>query len=535
MKTRWIVIAVAIVYSGYVLLSHETEDSWTFSTDNITKNIQLGLDLKGGIFMQLEVDVEDAVDHYVEEQAGTIKASLEAENMTVGSSDPQIKERRVVLANLGSTINQEVVPEVKRLYRDRWDIRGDANQLTLTLREGAIDDVKKDAVTQTVYKIQNRIDQLGVSEPNINQVVGTNRIVVELAGTDDQARVQKLVKEPGQLEWRMVAKGALNFAQRAEELQPYLKPGYKILPMKEGEGFYLLEPVMMTASNVSRVMASRDETGFPAIGINLDRAGGQIMDSVTGQPDAVGRQLAVILDGKVLTAPVIRQRLSNSFVISGSFSAGEVDDKILQIKSGSLPASVRILEERVIGPTLGRDAIRQGTTAAVIGFGAVMVFIVIYYRIAGLFAICALFINLLLMLGMLAGIDAILTLPGIAGFILTIGMAVDANVLIFEKIREELRQGTAVKNAVDIGYQSAFVTILDANITTFIAAFCLLLLGEGPIKGFAIMLMIGIVCSIFTAVFCSRTFFMTYLRSSTTHRTLSIWPLWRGAAATSPQ
>ncbi len=534
MRFRWIVILAALILSAFVLFENEGEDGHTVSLANVAQNIQLGLDLKGGIFMQLEVDVEDAVNHYVEEQAGTIKASLEAENITVGSSEPKVKERKVVLRNLASTVSlDDALQKVKTMYRGYWNISGDTGELILTLRDAAKEEVKDEAVKQTVYKIQNRIDQLGVSEPNINRVVGTNRIVLELAGTDDQARVQKLVKEPGQLEWRMVANAALNTAPRAEDLQPYLKPGFKILPIKEGEGFYLLEPVMMTASNVSRVMASRDETGFPAIGITLDRAGGQIMDNVT--KDAVGRQLAVILDGKVLTAPVIRQRLSNSFVISGSFSAGEVDDKILQIKSGSLPASVRILEERVIGPTLGRDAIRQGTRAAVAGFGAVMLFILLYYRLAGLFAIGALMINLILMLGMLAGVDAILTLPGIAGFILTIGMAVDANVLIFEKIREELRLGTAVKNAVDIGYKSAFVTILDANITTFIAAFCLLLLGEGPIKGFAIMLMIGIVCSIFTAVFCSRTFFITYLHFNASVRKLSIWPIWGGSPSATPQ
>ena len=200
---------------------------------------------------------------------------------------------------------------------------------------------------------------------------------------------------------------------------------------------------------------------------------------------------------------------------------------VVQIKSGSLPAKVEILEERVIGPTLGRDAIEQGSKAAITGLVLVVVFILLYYRRAGAYAFVALVLNLVIILGILSGIGAILTLPGIAGFILTIGMAVDANVLVFERIREELVHGTAPKNAVEIGYKTAFVTIMDANITTFIAAFCLLLMGEGPIKGFAVMLMIGIVSSIFTAVFCSHTFFLWYLKSRPVLPKLAIWPVWK--------
>ena len=537
MRFRWTIIAIAMILSLYTLFHPGEEgDGWSFS--NLKNNISLGLDLQGGIFMQLEVDEQDAVEQYLEEQAGTIKSGLEADTFTIDSSSADLVAETVTLKNVSSTEHEDVVSEIERRFPN-WTVTETDKDVVLRLRDVAKRGVQDDAVQQTVYKIQNRVDELGVTEPVINRTIGSNRIVLELAGADDSERVHKIVREPGQLEWRLLSKNSRTDAASEAELLASVggkvPDGTKIFPYPNPNtgttGFLLLKEVMLTARNVANVGMTSDDRGLPAVNIVLDRAGGQVMDRESAQN--VGNLLAIVLDGKVISAPRIETRLAERFIIQGQFTETEVQDLVVKIKSGSLPAQVRILEERVIGPTLGRDAIQSGSLAAIIGLIMVVIFILIYYRLAGFFAFIALSMNLAIILGLLSGIGAVLTLPGIAGFILTIGMAVDANVLIFERIREELRLGTMPKNAVDIGYKSAFVTIMDANITTFLAAFCLYLLGEGPIRGFAIMLMIGIVSSIFTAVFCSRTFFLAFMGRHADAKTLSIWPLWKSSATAS--
>lgn len=532
MKVRWTIMAIAMGFAILVLFRpSEDGDSWT------TPNIDLGLDLQGGIFMQLEVDTDDAVNQYLEEQAGTIKASIEAEDFDVTGSDFDLKARTVTLKGVSSVKKEDkVLSFLKDNYGFGWNITQRESDYVFKLKDRRRIQVQNDAVTQTVYKIQNRIDELGVTEPVINRAFESSRIILELAGADDVERVNNIVKEPGKLEWRLVRPGSNTNASTEEELlRPYggtLPEGTKVFPYetRTGETVYmLLEEVLMTARHVQEVYPTRDDRGLPAVGINLNREGGQIFANETEKH--VGDHLAVVLDKKILTPPVIQQKLGSRFQITGRFTSNEVVDMVIKIKSGSLPAEVRVLEERVIGPTLGRDARNQGALSAVIGLILVVIFMVIWYSRAGIYSVVALTMNLVLILGLLAGLEAVLTLPGIAGFILTIGMAVDANVLIFERIREELRKGILPKHAVDTGFKTAFVTILDANITTFIAAFCLLLMGQGPIKGFAVMLMIGIVSSIFTAVFCSRTLFNLHLIRKHPD-TLQIWPLFRRVAPT---
>ncbi len=532
MRFRWFVILAVILLCMIKLIQPPPGGSW--SLGNIKENIKLGLDLQGGIFMQLEVDVEDALRQYLEEQAGTIKGSLEGEEFQIDSSAADFGNSSVTLKNVRSSKHNNVLKEVKDRYNGFWFVSQAGADITLKLKEVAKTQVQQDAVQQTVYKIQNRIGELGVTEPVITPIVGSNRIVLELAGADDVQRVNNIVREPGKLEWRLVLPNSQAALTETELLAPHggkAPPGTKVFPMPDpntGQTSYmLLKEVMLTARNVSNVFPSRDDRGIPAVGINLDREGGQIFFQNTGAN--VGNLLAIVLDGKILSAPVINSQLSERFIIQGTFTQREVDDMVVKIKSGSLPAQVNVLEQHQIGPTLGRDSIRQGTTAAIVGLILVVLFILAYYSMAGFFAFLALVLNLVIIMAMLSTLGAVLTLPGIAGFILTIGMAVDANVLIFERIREEIRAGTAVRNAVEIGYKTAFVTIMDANTTTFLAAFCLLLMGQGPIKGFAIMLMIGIICSIFTAVFCSRTFFLTYLKSRDAIHSLPIWPVWRGS------
>lgn len=524
MRFRWAVMALALIVSLFVLFQKENDDdNWT------SPNIKLGLDLRGGIFMQLEVDTLDALHQYIEEQAGILKSSLETEEFTVASSTFDLEQETIGLAGVTSTVHSDISGKLDELVGFDWVVTGSGTDYLLKLRDRTRSQVMDDAVNQAVYKIDNRINELGVTEPVITRALNSNRIILELAGADDVERVHNIVKEPGKLEWRLVHPGSsLDATSEDALLAQYngqLPPNCKIFPDTSRPGrhrYLLLEDVQLTSKHITKVQPSRDERGLPAIGISLNRDGGNRFENLT--KDNVGQLLAVVLDKKVLTAPQIESALRDSFIIRGQFSQQEVQNMVIKIKSGSLPAEIKILEERVIGPTLGRDARNQGAISAGIGLILVVIFMVIWYSRAGIYSVFALAMNLILILGMLSGLGAVLTLPGIAGFILTIGMAVDANVLVFERIREELRKGQIPKQAVSIGFKTAFITIMDANVTTFIAAFCLLLMGQGPVKGFAVMLMIGIICSIFTAVFCSHTFFLNHIAKTNPDK-LSIWPI----------
>ncbi len=524
MRFRWTIMALTIIVSLFVLFKPESDDdSWK------TPNIKLGLDLRGGIFMQLEVDTVDALNQHIEEQSGTIKSSLESDDFTIASSSFDEAIHQVTLTGVTSTKFPDIEDELKNRLGNNWAITKTGDNYVLRLRDRAQTQVMDDAVTQAVYKIQNRIDELGVTEPVISRALNTNRIILELAGADDVERVHNIVKEPGKLEWRLVLKDSpLGATTEQELLAPYggtLPPNSKIFPSigRGGQSSYLLlEEVRLTSRHILDVYPSRDERGLPSVGVTLNREGGNLFEQTT--QNSVGRFLAIVLDKKVLSSPQIESVLRDRFIIRGAFDQQEVVDMVIKIKSGSLPAEIRILEERVIGPTLGRDARNQGAISAAIGLVLVIFFMMYWYSRAGVYSVVALVMNLALISGMLAALEAVLTLPGIAGFILTIGMAVDANVLVFERIREELCKGQIPKQAVAVGFKTAFVTIMDANVTTFIAAFCLLLMGEGPVKGFAVMLMIGIVCSIFTAVFCSHTFFLHHLEKDNPDK-LSIWPM----------
>ena len=526
MRFRWIIILLSILVSLFHLFKTADGQDGYFSKK---LNIKYGLDLQGGIFMQLEVDTDDAIRQYIEEQTGSIKVNLEVANFKIGLAEPHPENKTILFKDVVAPDGKNALSEIQDEYTN-WTVEQTPEGISLKPHDRLEKRVREDAVNQTVYKIQNRIDELGVTEPSITRALNSNRIILELAGADDVERVHNIVKEPGKLEWRLVHPGSVITAMtEAELLAPYggtVPVGTRVMKnisQPRTPGFSLLEEILLTASNIRDVYPARDNNGMPAVGITLDRPGNQIFSRVTGEN--VGNHLAVILDGKVISAPRIQVHLTDPrFIITGQFTDQEVGDMVVKIKSGSLPAEVRILEERIIGPTLGRDSIASGTNSAMLGLLIVVLFMVFWYRRSGVYSVIALLMNVILISGMLSALGSVLTLPGIAGFILTIGMAVDANVLVFERIKEELLSGLSVARAVDAGFKTAYVTILDANITTFIAAFCLLLMGQGPVKGFAVMLMIGIVSSIFTAVFCSRTFFLSYLGKSK-HKPLGIWPM----------
>ncbi len=353
-------------------------------------------------------------------------------------------------------------------------------------------------------------DELGVAEPVI-QKHGTDRILVQLPGVDNPERVKNLIQNTALLEFKLVIKGPLptreELLKEYNGVEPLDMEVLKSDPSKSRvQGYYLVKRVSaITGKDIRNARVGRDEFNQPVVNFTLSNQGGKIFEKVTAEN--IGKPLAIILDGRVISAPVIQAVIRDAGMITGQFTPQEAEDLAIVLRSGALPAGIKYLEERTIGPSLGMDSIIKGLRASVISLMIVMGFMVFYYRLSGVNAVVALILNMIILLGVMAYFKATLTLPGIAGIVLTIGMAVDANVLIFERIRENLRLGKSVKASVPEGFKKAWVTILDSNLTTIVAAIFLLQFGTGPVKGFAVTLIIGIIASLFTAVFVSRMIF----------------------------
>ena len=394
----------------------------------------------------------------------------------------------------------------------------------LRKRSGSVelsqDDVK-DAIRRVIEILQNRIDKFGVAEPNIT-TQGEDRIVVELPGSKDPDRVQNVVMGQGLLQFLIVDEDTTARLRR----DMFDAAGYlidtSIVPessrlfflwtknrfdvLERQKAIVLFSEALLDGSTIQRAQVSNDQFGKPEVDFTLNMEGGKKFSKITEVN--VGKRMAIVLDGKILSMPVIRERIPGGQVrISGNFTLKEAQDLALVLRAGAFPVPLQVSEQRTVGPSLGRDSIEAGVRAAIIASIAVVLFMLVYYKLAGLIADIALALNMFLLLGVLAWLNFTLTLPGIAGMILTLGMAVDANVIIFERIKEELRAGKTVNAAVEAGFGKAFRTILDSNITTLIATFVLSQFGTGPIKGFAVTLSIGIIINMFTAVFVSRLIF----------------------------
>jgi len=394
----------------------------------------------------------------------------------------------------------------------------------LRKRSGSVelsqDDVK-DAIRRVIEILQNRIDKFGVAEPNIT-TQGEDRIVVELPGSKDPDRVQNVVMGQGLLQFLIVDEDTTARLRR----DMFDAAGYlidtSIVPessslfflwtknrfdvLERQKAIVLFSEALLDGSTIQRAQVSNDQFGKPEVDFTLNMEGGKKFSKITEVN--VGKRMAIVLDGKILSMPVIRERIPGGQVrISGNFTLKEAQDLALVLRAGAFPVPLQVSEQRTVGPSLGRDSIEAGIRAAIIASIAVVLFMLVYYKLAGLVADIALALNMFLLLGVLAWLNFTLTLPGIAGMILTLGMAVDANVIIFERIKEELRAGKTVNAAVEAGFGKAFRTILDSNITTLIATFVLSQFGTGPIKGFAVTLSIGIIINMFTAVFVSRLIF----------------------------
>jgi len=472
-----------------------------------SKKIKLGLDLRGGIHLALQVVSEDAVNVETDLEIARFQELFKKNSLTLQTA---VKEKPGRFALQGISPDQEgKIRDLVDQYARDWDYSFVSDKVTFSLKQPAVQALKDQSVSQTLETIRNRVDQFGVSEPLI-QRQGADRIVVELPGIEDPERVKNLIKVTAILEFKLVKAGPA--PDEATLLQPYdgkVPEDMEVIkgdPKRGQAGFSLVSKVAsITGKDLRSVRRSVDEWNNPAVSFTLNSDGARRFEKVTSEN--IGKPLAIVLDGKVQSAPTINARISDSGIIQGRFTIEEAEDLVVILKAGALPAGIKYLEERTIGPALGSDSVRQGLIAGLVAIISVMSFMIAYYRMSGLNAVAALILNVIILFGALGYFRATLTLPGIAGIILSIGMAVDANVLIFERIKEEQAFGKGVLSSISLGFSRAFSAIFDSNLTTVISAIFLFQFGTGPIKGYAVTLIIGLVANMFTAVFVSHLIF----------------------------
>jgi preprotein translocase subunit SecD len=493
---QWKLILTLAVLGLSIFLAYPPKDK-----------IKLGLDLKGGIHLVLQVITEDAINVETDQEIIRFQELFKKNAITFQTAT---KDRPGRFVFTGTSAGQEgKTRDLIDQYTRDWDYSFTGDRLTFTIKALVTQALKDQAVNQTVETIRNRIDQFGVAEPLI-QRQGSERIVVELPGVTDPDRVKDLIKVTAILEWKLVKAGpAPDEETLLKEYGGKVPEDMEVLkgdPKRGEAGFFLISRVAsVTGKDLRMVRRSVDEWNNPAVSFSLNSEGARRFEKVTGEN--IGKQLAIILDGKVQSAPNINARISDSGIIQGRFTVEQAEDLVVVLKAGALPAGIRYLEERTIGPSLGADSVRQGLMAGLVAILLVMTFMLFFYRLSGLNAVAALILNVVILFGCLGYFKATLTLPGIAGIILSIGMAVDANVLIFERIKEERAVGKNVPSAILLGFSKAFSAIFDSNLTTIISAIFLFQFGTGPIKGYAVTLIIGLLANIFTAVFVSHLIF----------------------------
>jgi preprotein translocase subunit SecD len=479
--------------------------------------MKLGLDLRGGVHFLLEVDMAQAVGQRLDVYVSDIKGQLRDERLryrqvehlddgrlSVRFADPQVRDE-------AQSLLRKNFPE---FMFETADEEGN-NFLYINLTEQTIREIEDYAVKQNLTTLRNRVNELGVAEPLV-QRQGRNRIVVQLPGIQDAAAAKRIIGKTANLEFRLEAKP--DASRATTEVYPFRN--------EPGRTAELEKDIIITGSNVANAQASFDENGMPQVNITLDGKGGQMMSRVTR--GAIQRRMAVLfvehksriveqkVDGEtvekrvpytekgLISLATIQSTLGNSFRITGLESSQESSELALLLRAGALAAPIYFVEERTVGPSMGAENIEMGVTSVQIGFALVLAFMLIYYKVFGVLANIALTLNLVLLVAVMSILSATLTLPGIAGIVLTVGMAVDANVLIFERIKEELKNGLPPQSAIHAGFSRAYTTILDANVTTLLAAVILFAMGTGPVKGFAVTLSVGIVTSMFTAILVTR-------------------------------
>ena len=481
------------------------------------KPMNLGLDLKGGVHFLMEVDLAEVVDVRFKKYKNDIRNQMRENNIFYNSIN--VEKNLISLTLKNNTDIDKASKIISETYTDSFDINLEQNTLNLTLKEEALKDIGKAAIKQNITTLRNRVNELGVAEPIVQQS-GKNRVVVELPGIKDTARAKEIIGATATLEFKMVDEDYISESFADEYNIPINSKLYKD---QNNNPIVLKRNVVLTGENIVDASSGFDQNSRPAVNITLDSLGAKTFSKITGKN--IGKAMAVIfIENKpeiqtiggiekrvvnkseiVINVATIQEQLSKVFQITGLDSPKRSRDLALYLRAGSMAAPMYIIEERTIGPSLGKANIEMGQNSVIIGMLLVLLFMIIYYKVFGLFANLALIFNLIIIVGIMSMITgATLTLPGIAGIVLTVGMAVDANVLIYERIREEIRNGSTNLASITLGYKKAFSTIADANITTLIASIILFMFGTGPIKGFAVTLSIGILSSMFTSIIFTK-------------------------------
>ena len=497
-KLRIISVLIFTLVISYFAVSNFLK----FDDDYFSKNIKLGLDLQGGSYLLLEIDNEPVITQklqskllelkrYFKEKKLTLRNfSIEQSSIIFESSNENLNKIKKILDDDESEIN----PYFQQYKSHQFDFIEDNNFFKLTLSNYGLVLLKNSSLDQAIEIVRRRVDEVGTNEPNILKR-GNDRILVELPGLDDPGRIKSLLGKTANLTFQFIT-------QNSEESFGT----EKLMFEDESEEAIVSKRIILSGDNLVDAKPTMDtQTNETVVSFSLDRVGAKKFGKAT--ISGVGKRLAIVLDGKIISAPSVREPITGgSGQISGDFTFQSATDLALLLRSGALPAPLSIIEERTVGPDLGQDSIEAGIFSLIIGFVLVVLFMIYKYRIFGVIANLALISNLFLLVGILTLFEATLTLPGIAGIILTVGMAVDANVLIFERIKEEVKNEKNYIIAFDTGYTKSRTTILDANITTLIAAFILFFMGSGPIKGFSVTLGIGILTTLFSVYFIARLF-----------------------------
>jgi len=513
--------------------------SLTALKDNFEHQIKLGLDLQGGTHLILQVQVQEAIAQETDQTVDRLTTTMRSKNIRYDEVR-RADDTHILVRNIPSDQLSQFRDLIHEQYEGVWELApapGEPASYMLSLRPSEIARVQETTMSQSLETIERRINALGLTEPTI-QAHGRNdnEILVQLPGEGDPERAKAVIQAGGQLELMLLV-DPTPYPSQAEGLARHggiLPPGTELLkerpeshirqnPNDTSENWYLVQrPPIVTGRDLRSATENRN-TEMPGqwqINFVLSNDAAKRFGPFTEQNR--GRQMAIVLEHQVYSAPTIQSRIEDQGRIDGNFSQESAHDLALVLRAGALPASIKYLEERTVGPSLGADSIRHGVQASILSLLVVMVFMVFYYRSSGVNAVLALIINLVILLAALAMFGAVLTLPGIAGVILTIGMGVDSNVLVFERIREELRNGKSASAAVDAGFSKAFLTIIDTHVTTVVSAFFLFIFGTGPIKGFAITLTIGLIANVFTAIYVSKTIFQYHLGKMDRQAELSI-------------
>jgi len=522
--SRWkigFVLAVVLLGIFYALPNAVPKDTLSGLPDWMpNKQVHLGLDLQGGSHLLLEIDTEELRADWLEAIRDDVRIALREQR--IGYTNLRVADGRVAVTIRDPAQIDAAFDAVSDLAQPLdgnlltgvgggtdLEVQRDGDQLLVQLSEDAFAQRLRSAVGATIETIRRRIDALGTTEPNI-QRQGVDRILVQVPGLQNPERLKELLGQTAKLTFQLVDQSMS--PEEAEANRP--PPGSEVYPAEDGTGgqYLLKKRAIISGEDLVDAQPSFDQrTNEPIVTFRFNASGARRFGDVTA--DNVGRPFAIVLDGKVISAPVIQEPiLGGTGQISGDFTVEEANNLAILLRSGALPASLTILEERTVGPSLGADSVAAGEIAGIFGLIGVVIFMLAAYGLFGIFANIALLANIGVILGVLSALQATLTLPGIAGIVLTVGMAVDANVLIFERIREELRAGKTPIAAVDIGFSRAVSTILDANITTFIAALILFWLGSGPVRGFAVTLSIGIFTSVFMALMFTRMMIVLWLQ-----------------------